>query len=53
MADVKIHECFPTMISEFSFNPDKMTQVQMIGYIKEVKENQKETKENRRFIFLL
>ena len=28
MADVKMHECFPTMISEFSFHPDKTAQIQ-------------------------
>ena len=39
MADVKIHECFPTMISEFSFHPDKNSQIQMTGYIKLVKKN--------------
>ena len=41
MADVKMHECFPTMISEFSFHPNKTTQIQMIGYIKEVRKNNK------------
>ena len=41
MADVKIHECFPTMISEFSYHPDKLSQQQMTGYIKEVKKNHK------------
>ena len=41
MADVKIHECFPTMISEFSFHPDKNSQIQMTGYIKLVKKNHK------------
>ena len=41
MADVKIHECFPTVISEFSYHPDKLTQKQMTEYIKEVKKNHK------------
>ena len=41
MADVKMHECFPTMISEFSYHPDKLSQQQMTGYIKEVKKNHK------------
>ena len=41
MVDVKIHKCFPTVISEFSFHPDKMTQVQMVGYIKEARKNYK------------
>ena len=41
MVDVKMHECFPTMISEFSFHPSKMTQIQMIGYIKKVRKNHK------------
>ena len=41
MADVKMHECFPTMISEFSFHPDKMSQQQMTEYIKLVRKNHK------------
>ena len=41
MVDVKMHECFPTMISEFSFHPSKMTQIQMIGYIKKIRKNHK------------
>ena len=41
MVDVKMHECFPTMKSEFSFHPSKMTQIQMIGYIKKVRKNHK------------
>ena len=41
MVDVKMHECFPTMISEFSYHPDKLSQKQMVGYIKEVKKNHK------------
>ena len=41
MVDVKMHECFPTMISEFSFHPDKTSQIQMTGYIKEVRKNHK------------
>ena len=41
MVDVKMHECFPTMISEFSYHPDKLSQKQMVEYIKEVKKNHK------------
>ena len=41
MADVKLHKCFPTVISEFSYHPDKLLQQQMTGYIKEVKKNHK------------
>ncbi len=41
MVNVKMHECFPTMISEFSFHPDEMAHIQMIKYIKESKKNYK------------
>ena len=41
MVNVKMHECFPTMISEFSFHPDEMVHIQMIKYIKESKKNYK------------
>ena len=39
MVDVKMHECFPTMISEFSYHPDKLSQKQMVEYIKLAKKN--------------
>ena len=34
MVDVKMYECFPTMISEFSFYPDKLIHEQMTNYIR-------------------
>ena len=39
MANVKMHKCFPTVISEFSYHPDIVLQEQMVDYIKKVKKN--------------
>ena len=39
MADVKMYECFPTMISEFSFHSDEMAKVKMMSLLKEMKKN--------------
>ena len=39
MVDVTMHECFPTVISEFSFHPSWLSQKQMVEYIKLAKKN--------------
>jgi len=39
MVDVTMHECFPTIISEFSFHPSWLSQKQMVEYIKLAKKN--------------
>ena len=39
MVDVKIHKCFPTVISEFSYHPDLIPQNLMVNYIKNIGKN--------------
>ena len=39
MANVKLHKCFPTVISEFSYHPDIVLQEQMVDYIKKTRKN--------------
>jgi uncharacterized protein (TIGR02466 family) len=39
MANVKLHKCFPTVISEFSYHPDIVLQEQMVDYIKKARKN--------------
>ena len=40
MVNVKLHECFPTIISEFSYHPDVLTENHMKKYIIYSKEQQ-------------
>ena len=37
MVDVKMHKCFPTVISEFSYHPDLIPHNLMEGYIKNIR----------------
>ena len=39
MANVKLHKCFPTVISEFSYHPDIVLQEQMVDYIKKTRKD--------------
>lgn len=39
MANVKLHKCFPTVISEFSYHSDIVLQEQMVDYIKKTRKN--------------
>ena len=39
MVDVKMHKCFPTVISEFSYHPDLIPHNLMEGYIKKIRKN--------------
>ena len=39
MANVKLHKCFPTVISEFSYHSDIVLQEQMVDYIKKTRKD--------------
>ena len=39
MVDVKMHKCFPTIISEFSYQPDLIPYNLMKDYIKKIRKN--------------
>jgi uncharacterized protein (TIGR02466 family) len=39
MVDVKMHKCFPTIISEFSYHPDLIPYNLMKDYIKKIRKN--------------
>ena len=39
VVDVKMHKCFPTVISEFSYHPDLIPQNLMVNYIKKIGKN--------------
>ena len=39
VVDVKMHKCFPTVISEFSYHPDLIPQNLMVDYIKDIRKN--------------
>ena len=39
MANVKLHKCFPTVISDFSYHPDIVLQEQMVDYIKKTRKD--------------
>ena len=39
MVNVKLHKCFPTVISDFSYHPDIVLQEQMVDYIKKTRKD--------------